>query len=84
MSQIFMADKGKADEVVAKLKAGSSFSDLAREYSQGNEAEAGGDLGYFTEAQLNPEIAKVVYKLQVGQTTNVITFRDNFHVFKVR
>ncbi|MBN2542518.1 peptidyl-prolyl cis-trans isomerase [bacterium] len=83
LSQIFMDNKAKADEVVSKLKSGSNFSDLAREYSMGKEAEAGGDLGYFTEAQLNPEIAKVVFKLQIGQNSGVINFRDNFHVFKV-
>ena len=37
--------QAKADEVVAKLKAGAKFEDMVKQYSGGPNADKGGDLG---------------------------------------
>ena len=44
--------QAKANDVVAKLKAGAKFQDLAKQYSGGPNADAGGDLGEFKHGQL--------------------------------
>ena len=45
---ILVKDKKTAEEVIAKLKDGGDFGELAREYSTEPIAkETGGDLGWF-------------------------------------
>src|SRR6185369_13523243 len=41
------AAKAKADEAMAKLKAGVKWQDVAKQYSSGPTAQEGGDLGFF-------------------------------------
>ncbi len=44
--------QAKANEVIAKLKAGAKFEDLVKQYSGGPNADKGGDLGSYTRGQL--------------------------------
>jgi peptidyl-prolyl cis-trans isomerase SurA len=44
--------QAKADAVDAKLKAGTSFDELAKQYSGGPNASSGGDLGEFKRGAL--------------------------------
>lgn len=47
----------KANEIVAKLKAGQQFADLAREFSEDQSKFQGGDLGYISEDDLKQEFS---------------------------
>lgn len=46
---ILVGSVAEADEIILKLMDGEVFSDLAKEYSQDDSAEDGGDLGVVTE-----------------------------------
>ncbi|XRD86217.1 peptidyl-prolyl cis-trans isomerase [Dyella acidisoli] len=45
---ISVADDATAGQVLAKLKSGQSFDDLARQYSQASNRAAGGEMGWVT------------------------------------
>jgi len=58
-------------EIMAKLAEGVPFEELARKYSEGANAEGGGDQGWLES--LNPKLLETVEKLQPGQTANYLT-----------
>lgn len=62
------ADKLKqtCDTITQKLKAGESFSELAKIYSEGANAENGGDQGWMV--RINEQLMEVIDKLEPGQT----------------
>jgi peptidyl-prolyl cis-trans isomerase SurA len=66
----------KGEEILAKLKAGEDFGELARRFSQGPGADEGGDLGVFRWDQLDSEAQKILEAVPEGGFSDLI-FRDN-------
>ncbi|MFA5012780.1 MAG: peptidylprolyl isomerase [Ignavibacteria bacterium] len=60
----------KAKAVIEKLKSGTAFSEVAKEFSEDPSAKSnGGDLYYFTGGMTVPEFEEAVYKLSPGEYT---------------
>lgn len=72
-----------AGSLVARLRDGAQFAALAREYSQGRQAEEGGDWGWMDIAELRPELAEPVRQLAVDEVSDVITIDSHHYVIKV-
>ena len=53
------------DEIYSKLREGTPFADLAKKYSEGANAENGGDQGWLK--QLNEKLLETVKSLKEGQ-----------------
>ncbi len=66
----------RGEEILAKLKAGEDFSELARKFSQGPGADEGGDLGVFRWDQLDSEAKRILEGVPAGGFSDLI-FRDN-------
>ncbi len=77
------AAQAKADEVEAKIKAGTSFADVAKANSGGPTASAGGDLGDFKRGVLGDVLEKATFALPVGGVTEPIRTRQGFVILKV-
>ncbi len=77
------AAKAKADDVEAKLKAGSDFAQLARTSSEGQTASEGGDLGQYKRGALAKVLEDATFGLQAGQFTEPIRTRQGFVILKV-
>lgn len=76
--------KARADEVLAKLAAGESFPKLAGEYSDDpGSAAKGGDLGFLAADALEPELAKAVARLKVGDVSSAVSSAAGLHLLKV-
>ena len=75
--------QAKADDIVAKLKAGAKFSDLAKQYSGGATAAQGGELGLYKKGGLAKVLEDQTYPLAVGESTAPIRTRQGFVVLKV-
>ncbi|MCD6508405.1 peptidylprolyl isomerase [Candidatus Poribacteria bacterium] len=61
-----------------------TFEELARQFSEGKEAERGGDLGYRGRWELPREVRRVAYTtLDEGDVSGVIRAKDGFHVVKL-
>jgi peptidyl-prolyl cis-trans isomerase SurA len=76
--------QARADDVVAKLKAGASFDDMAKQLSAGQTASTGGDLGQFKRGDLGSSaLEDPVFALQAGENTAPIRTRQGFVVLKV-
>ncbi|HEY9846451.1 MAG TPA: peptidylprolyl isomerase, partial [Candidatus Caenarcaniphilales bacterium] len=67
-SLIRTKDKGIVRELYFRIQEGEqSFAELARQHSQGQEANTGGLLGPMPLSQLHPAIAKILASSQPGQ-----------------
>jgi peptidyl-prolyl cis-trans isomerase SurA len=76
--------KARAEDVVAKLKAGASFEEMAKQLSAGQTASTGGDLGEFKRGALGSSaLEDPVFALEAGGLTAPIRTRQGYVVLKV-
>jgi len=71
------------DNVYNKLKAGEDFDALAKQYSQGPNAEKGGDIGYIEKGQMLETLDKTIFKLKAGEFSEPVKSEIGYHIFKV-
>lgn len=85
-SHILVADEDKAKAIIAQIKAGKDFGELARENSTDPSAKGnGGDLGFFKKADMLPEFAEAAFALKPGEVTMTpIKTRFGWHVIKLQ
>lgn len=75
--------KAKAEEVLAKVKAGEDFATLAKQYSQDTTASAGGDLGFFGKGKMVPEFETAAFALKEGEVSGLVKTVYGYHIIKV-
>jgi peptidyl-prolyl cis-trans isomerase SurA len=80
--QLQKAD-AEAKDLEAKLKAGASFTDLAKKYSKGPTATQGGDLGDFRRGALAKVLEDQTFDLPVGGHTAPIRTRQGYIILQV-
>ena len=86
LAQIFIAsDKTKLASVLKQLKAkGVDFAAVARTSSEeAASASQGGEIGWLTEDQIQPEIREKLPKLSLGSISEPICLKDGWHLLKV-
>ena len=69
---ILVETKDEAKAVLAELKKGADFAELAKAKSKDPGSADGGDLGYFTKDQMVPEFAEVAFKLDKGAMSDPV------------
>ncbi len=93
VSEIFLSAEGVAQkeeirrnavELVAQLRSGARFSDVARQVSQGLSAPAGGNVGWVESGSLAPELDIVLAKLNVGQISDPVEIVEGFYILFLR
>ena len=62
--------KKKAEEALAKVKAGEDFAKVAKEYSQDASASSGGDLGTFGRNQMVTEFEDAAFSMNRNKKAN--------------
>jgi peptidyl-prolyl cis-trans isomerase D len=78
------AARKKAEELLAKVKAGADFAVLAKESSEdAGSAAKGGDLGFFPRGRMTPAFEEAAFALQAGGVSDVVETPFGFHVIKV-
>jgi peptidyl-prolyl cis-trans isomerase C len=83
-SHILVESKTEALKLIAELKDGAHFAELAREYSKDPDGKKGGDLGFFTREQVWPAFADVAFSLDPGQVASEPVHNEfGWHVIKV-
>ncbi len=76
--------KKQAEELLAKIKAGADFAQLATKNSQDeSSAVKGGDLDFFPKGKMVPDFDKVAFAMQPGQVSDVVKTQFGFHIIKV-
>ena len=80
--QIQAAHK-KAEQVLAKLRAGADFAQTAVAYSDGQHALQGGDLGWRTLNQIPTLFAQALAHMQPGDVSGLLRSPSGFHIIKL-
>ena len=81
---ILVETETKAKEIIAEIKGGADFAELAKERSTGPSKDKGGDLGYFTREQMVPPFTEAAFALKKGQVTEVpVQTQFGWHVIKI-
>jgi len=72
-----------AEEILGKLNAGASFADMATIYSQGSQANKGGEWDWVDKSVLRKELADVAFTLKPGERSGVIETPGAFYIMLV-
>ncbi len=75
--------QAKANELLAQIRKGASFEDIAKKNSDGPTAAQGGDLGYFKRGTLAKELEDKTFAMKPGDVTDVIRTKQGFVILKV-
>jgi parvulin-like peptidyl-prolyl isomerase len=71
-------------EIQDQLAAqGADFAAIAKAGSDSADASAGGDMGWVARLQKEKQVEDVLFGLQAGQTSDIITRDDGFHIYRV-
>ncbi len=70
-------------KILAKLKKGGDFAELARLHSQDSIAKRGGDLGFFTKDRMFGPFSKLAFKLKVGEVSEIFRTQHGYQILKV-
>lgn len=64
--------KNTLNQLLEELQKGAPFSALAQQFSQSATSSQGGDMGWLTEDQMEPEIKEAVSQIQPGQLSSPV------------
>jgi peptidyl-prolyl cis-trans isomerase SurA len=77
------AARGKADDLLAQIRKGGKFEDIAKKNSDGPTAAQGGDLGYFKRGALAKELEDKTFAMNPGDVSDVIRTKQGFVILQV-
>jgi peptidyl-prolyl cis-trans isomerase C len=81
---ILVKGEDEAKAIIAKLKGGAKFEELAKQSEDPGSKEKGGDLDWATAATFVPEFSKAMSSLKKGETVEApVKTQFGFHVIRL-
>jgi parvulin-like peptidyl-prolyl isomerase len=77
------ADEEKVKTAFGKIKAGTAFADVAKQYSDDASARAGGEKGFVKKADLSKEFIDVISMLKTGEVSEPFKTAGGTHIIKL-
>lgn len=75
--------KAKAEKILAQLKAGDDFTQLAIANSDGQQALEGGDLGWRKLPEIPTLFADLITKMKPGDISDIVRSPSGYHIIKL-
>ncbi len=75
--------KSKATLVLEDLNRGANFAQMAISVSSAQQALEGGSLGWRKAGQLPTLFTRVIYKMKIGDVSDLIRSPNGFHIIKL-
>lgn len=76
--------KKRAEDLLAEIKGGKDFAEMAKQYGTDGTAPLGGDLGYFTKGRMVADFENPVFSAKTtGLLPNVVKSQFGYHLVKV-
>jgi len=82
-AEALKAAEAKANDLLKQIRAGASFEDTAKKYSDGPSAADGGALGMFKRGQLAKELEDKTFAMKKGDVTDVIRTKQGYVILRV-
>ena len=70
------------DDILARLKKGEDFAELAATYSDCPSAEQGGDLGFFGRGRMVAPFDQAAFALTPNKISGVVETQFGYHIIK--
>jgi peptidyl-prolyl cis-trans isomerase C len=80
--QIVVESRPEAEELLAEIKRGADFAQLASRRSLSPDAASGGDLGWVKKGEMPPAFESAIWRLKTGKTSGIIKTSYGYHIFK--
>lgn len=80
---ILVGSKDEALKVIAEIKGGKKFEDVAKAMSKDSSSQEGGDLGWFKKGDMVPEFSAAVFKMKPGQISDPVETKFGWHVIQL-
>jgi peptidyl-prolyl cis-trans isomerase D len=78
------AVKKRAEALLARVKGGADFAELAKNESEDEGSKkSGGDLGFFGKGRMVPEFETAAFAMQPGQTSDLVRSQFGFHIIRL-
>lgn len=81
--QLLVDTLEEGEEAGRRLAAGEDFVEVSRSISRAPNADDGGELGFFDQGSLPPEIDEVIFALKPGTFSEPVQGPSGYHVFQV-
>ena len=82
-AHILVAKEDKAKELLQMIKNGTSFADLAKQYSMCPSGRKGGDLGWFGKGMMVKEFEDAAYNHAKGEVVGPDKTQFGWHLIHV-
>ncbi len=80
LHHILVENEKEAKDVLARLKKGEKFADLASQVSICPSKAKGGDLDWMPKGSLVPEIEEAAFKMKKGQIEGPVKSKFGYHI----
>jgi parvulin-like peptidyl-prolyl isomerase len=78
------SDTNEATELKKQIDGGADFAKLAKEFSDGSEADDGGDLGWIARYEKNLDLENAIFNTAVGKVSDPLKIDgDGVYLVKV-
>lgn len=73
-----------AQQLIQQIQQGAPFAPVARQFSAAPTAANGGDMGWVSAAELQPELLAALQEMRPGQMSQPIQVNDGVYVLQLR
>ena len=77
------AARQKIEDILANVKAGQDFAELAKQYSECPTNQKGGDLGFFPRGVMVASFEEVAFTLNKDEISGIVETPFGYHIVKV-
>jgi len=82
-AHILVKREDQANDILSRVKAGESFSDLAEKHSECPSKRSGGDLGWFGRGQMVKEFEEAAFRGAKGETVGPVKTQFGWHLIRI-
>jgi peptidyl-prolyl cis-trans isomerase C len=79
---ILVDSQHEAEDLIKKLEDGTTFEDLARDFSKCPSGKTGGNLGEFGRGMMVPPFEEAAFGLEVGAVSGPVQTQFGYHLIK--